>query len=150
MLNLHCESNSRFQADDWLTVLSISVGKDSVGSLGKKISTSHPENKQVLTHGGDLFGYRNILLECSLSLLDRALEINVFGLFAEIGLSIDESDQSIFDLQSNICFFFNGLQQSTNSFNGQVATTVNRLACATLYAELLSEILTALGGLDIG
>jgi hypothetical protein len=133
MLNLHCESNSRFQADDRLTVLSISVGKDSVGSLKKKISTSHPENKpEVLTHGGDFFGYRNILLERSFSLLDRALEINIFGLVAEIGLSIDESDQSIFDLQSNICLFVNGLQQSTNSFNGQVATTVNRLACVTL------------------
>jgi hypothetical protein len=85
-----------------------------------------------LAHGGDLIGYRNILLERSLSLLNRALEINVFSLIAEVGLSIDESDQSIFDLQSNICLFVNGLQQSTNSFNGQVATTVNRLACATL------------------
>jgi hypothetical protein len=38
MLNLHCESNSRFQADDRLIVLSVSVGKDSVGSLKTKIS----------------------------------------------------------------------------------------------------------------
>jgi hypothetical protein len=57
MLNLHCEGNSRFQADDRLIVLSVSVGKDSVGSLKRKISTSHAENQQeVWLTGGTSLG----------------------------------------------------------------------------------------------
>lgn len=43
----------------------------------------------------------NLLLQDHVTFLQRALEIDVRDLVAEVGLLLEKSDQAIFDLQEN-------------------------------------------------
>lgn len=49
------------------------------------------------TYGGDFIGEVNGLGNLEVAGLDRALEVDVSDLLAEIGLGADEADESVLD-----------------------------------------------------
>lgn len=57
----------------------------------------------------DLRRQIDILLEHGLALLERAVEIDVLDLVAEIGFLVDERDESVFDLEVHFCAVFDPL-----------------------------------------
>lgn len=66
----------------------------------------------------------NILGDCGLALLDRTVHVHVLDLLAEVCSHADQSNQAIFDLELDICSFFDVLNKGTDSLDGKRLATV--------------------------
>lgn len=100
------ELDSRSQASDLLVVLGRDVGEDSVLS------------------GRDLLGQLDVLGQGGLALLDRALEVDVLDLAAEVGGLLDDGDQAVLDLQVHLGAFFDVFGEVTAGGDAEGHTTV--------------------------
>jgi hypothetical protein len=78
-----------------------------------------------------LTGEINILGDSHISLLNRALQIDVANLLAEIRRGGYKSDQTIFHLQLNVCSLSNILQQCTACLDRESIPTIAMLARLT-------------------
>lgn len=78
------ELNSGRQAGDLLVVLGHDVGENGVFS------------------GRDLLRQLDVLGQGQLALLERALEVDVLDLAAEVGVLPDDGDQAVLDLQMHL------------------------------------------------
>lgn len=68
----------------------------------------------------DLLGQFDLLNDGKLSLLDRALEIDILDLLAEVERLVDELDKAVFDHQLYVRALRNCLLDCSSSFDGQV------------------------------
>lgn len=96
----------------------------------------------IATYGWNLLWQLNLLGDCNRALLDRALHINIFYLLAEIGLSAEKLDETIFhyNIDDSVVLDGNVPTQSPGSLDKQRLASVDRLACTT--ANLLWRIRT--------
>lgn len=76
------------------------------------------------THRRDLLRQVSVLRQCHLPLLQRAREINILDLFAEIDLLLQQSDQTPTDLQEHRSAFFDGIKQSAARINRELLATM--------------------------
>lgn len=69
-----------------------------------------------------------------MTLLQWTIQVHRLNLFAEIGLGIDKSDQSIFDLQNNISTLLNILEDGSCGFDRKVrATAISNISLCDRY-----------------
>jgi len=78
------EQHSRSHASDLLVILGVHVRKHSVLS------------------GRDLLGQLHRLAERHLALLERTLEIDLVGLFAQVDFLVENADEAVFDLDVDL------------------------------------------------
>ena len=76
------------------------------------------------TYVGDHIRHVNVFRDRPLALLDWAIQIHIFDLLAEACLRIDNFDQTIFDLNSDICAFFDVFNECTHGFDGKGLTAM--------------------------
>lgn len=100
------ESDLRLETSDRLLVDVDNLGVDSVLS------------------GRDLIGDIDSLLDAKRSLLNRAVQIGLLGLLAEVGLGVDKADQSVLDNQVDVSALLDGLKDGTGRADNQLAATV--------------------------
>ena len=100
------ELDSRSQAGNLLVVLGGDVCEDGVLS------------------GRDLLGKLDVLGQGGLALLDRALEVDVLDLVAEVGILLDDGDQAVLDLQVHLRAIFDVLRKVTAGHDAEDLTTV--------------------------
>jgi hypothetical protein len=100
------ELDGRGQAGDLLVVLGLDVGENGVLS------------------GRDLLGELDVLGQGELALLERALEVDVLDLSAEVGVLPDDGDQAVLDLQVHLGAIFNVLREVTASDDAEGLATV--------------------------
>ena len=100
------ELDSRSQAGNLLVVLGGDVCEDGVLS------------------GRDLLGKLDVLGQGGLALLDRALEVDVLDLVAEVGVLLDDGDQAVLDLQVHLRAIFDVLRKVTAGHDAEDLTTV--------------------------
>jgi hypothetical protein len=100
------ELDSRSQAGDLLVVLGGDVGEDGVLS------------------GRDLLGQLDVFGQGGLALLDRALEVDLLDLGAEVGVLPDDGDQAVLDLQVHLGAVFNVLREVTAGDDAEGLTAV--------------------------
>lgn len=79
-------------------------------------------------YGWDFLWKLNVLRDRNLALLDRALQINVGNLLAQIGLSRENLDNAPFDLYVHICSLLDLLQQFTVCFDRKRAPTIEQVS----------------------
>ncbi len=84
-----------------------------------------------LAYGWDLLWQLDILRNRNAACLDRALQIDIWNLLAQIRLLVDQSNQSIFDLQKHLGPLLDVLAQRAHSFDRECLPTMDRLACTT-------------------
>jgi hypothetical protein len=105
--------DSRGQAGDLLIVLGGDVGEDGVLS------------------GRDLLGELDVFGQGGLALLDRALEIDLLDLGAEVGSLPDDGDQAVLDLQVHLGAVFDVFRKVTtgDDAEGLAAVTMSQRMC---------------------
>jgi hypothetical protein len=67
----------------------------------------------------DLLGEIHILCQAHVALVERALQVNLANGFAQIGLLVDQGDQTVFDLKVHFGALFDFLFKGSGSFDGQ-------------------------------
>lgn len=73
------------------------------------------------TYRRDLPGQCNLLRNGPLAFLDRAVEVYIRDLFAEIGLRVDELDQAVLDLKNDVRALGDVFEEGAHGFDGEVA-----------------------------
>lgn len=79
--------------------------------------------KQGQTHRGNLVGKLDRLGDAQDALLDRALEVDVLNLLAEVRLRADKANQAVLDLQEDVGALLDGLLDGTGSLDDELLTT---------------------------
>ena len=100
------ELDGRGQAGDLLVVFSLDVCKNGVLS------------------GRDLLGELDVLGQGGLALLERALEVDVLDLAAEVGVLPNDGDQAVLDLQVHLGAIFDVFREVTASDDAEGLATV--------------------------
>jgi hypothetical protein len=90
------EGDSRSQAGYLNVVDSEDIGQHSVLSL-RKVSHINGVEREMVTYRRNLSRKVNTLGDLDYTSLNRALEINIADLLAEIGLGADKTDQTVLD-----------------------------------------------------
>jgi len=67
----------------------------------------------------DLLGQINRLGDGDLALLDRAIEVDVLHLLAEVGLRVDEADVAVLDLQQHVCAIYDVFFHCSGCFDDE-------------------------------
>jgi len=101
------ELDGRSQAGDLLVVLGLDVGENGVLS------------------GRDLLGELDVLGQGELALLERALEVDVLDLGAEVGILPDDGDQAVLDLQVHLGAIFDVLREVAASDDAEGLAAVS-------------------------
>lgn len=101
------ELDGRGQAGDLLVVLGLDVCENGVLS------------------GGDLLGELDVLGQGGLALLERALEVDVLDLAAEVGVLPDDGDQAVLDLQVDLGAIFDVFREVTASDDAEGLAAVS-------------------------
>ena len=101
------ELNGRSQACDLLAILAGDVCENGV--LSRR----------------DLLGELDVLGQGGLALLDRAFEVDVLDLGAEVGVLSDDGDQAVLDLQVHLGAIFDVFREVTASGNAEGLTAVS-------------------------
>jgi len=76
-----------------------------------------------VTYWRDFLRQVKLLRESHFALLERALQVDILDLVAEVRLLIDQADQAIPDLQENLGALVDGLAEGTRSVDGEGFTT---------------------------
>ncbi len=82
------------------------------------------------TYGWDFQRELDILGNLRLAFLNRAFQIHVGDLLAQIGLRVHQSDQTVLDLDADLGTGLNGLEQRSDGLDAEGRATVIRLALA--------------------
>lgn len=77
----------------------------------------------IATYRRDLLGQIDLCLQSHVTLLQRAVEVDVFNLLAEIGGLSDKGDQAILDLQEHGSTLLDLFVQGTRSLDDKGLTT---------------------------
>lgn len=78
------------------------------------------------TYGRNLLGKVNVLGQLHRALLQRALEIDILEVLTQVGLLVDDADQTVLDLQVNLCALLDILRQDSRGLDGQSDATANK------------------------
>ena len=96
----------------WRTVMTIPTGRSCrVGG-------------EQNTYRWDLLGQINRLGDGDLALLDRAIEVDVLHLLAEVGLRVDEADVAVLDLQQHVCAIYDVFFHCSGCFDDESGSAV--------------------------
>lgn len=116
-----------FEAGNLHSIVVVDIGVDRVFTLDRPISLRCCKYPYVsVTYRWDLLGQLDLLLQDHVTLLQRAVEVNILDLLAEIGGLSDERDQTILDFQENGSTLLDSFAQGTRSLNGKSLTTIYR------------------------
>jgi len=105
------------QTGDLLLVLGVRVGHDGVLPLG------------------DLLGNRHILRDGRVALLERALEVDVADLLAQVGFLVDESDEAVFDLHEHFGAVFDFLAGGPVGDYGEGRATRQKRSVVSIFVK---------------
>lgn len=84
------------------------------------------------SHIWDLLGQLDGLGEGQGAGVDGALHIDVLNLLAEVCLGADQADQTILDLQRDVCALFNSLGNGAGSLDDEVFSTRHQRTLAMM------------------
>lgn len=79
------------------------------------------------TNRRDLSGKIDALCNLHVAGLERALEINVTNLLAQVGLGGDEPDQAVLNRQQDVCTLLDLLLDLSLRLNDQLLATIDML-----------------------
>ena len=83
--------------------------------------------QQSGTYRWDLLGEINILGQRQITLVKRALKVNVGDCLTEVGILVDQGDESVFDRKMSFGAFLNFLLQVALCFDCEGLSTM--IAC---------------------
>lgn len=120
------------QAGDLVTILGEDVGQDRVCALYHTLAPQFTRYSVDETYRWDFLGKIDILGQLHLSLIKRALHIHILERIAEVGILVDERDESVFDLEVDFCALFHYFLEVALGFDGQ--------GTATVYEHVLASV----------
>lgn len=83
-------------------------------------------SRQSKTYRRNLLGKINVLGQVDGTLLQRALKVDILQVLAEVGLLVDDADQTVLDLKVNLGTLFNVLRQDTGCLDREGDATAMR------------------------
>lgn len=113
-----------FKAGDLFPVVIVDIGVNGVFTLIGRINLCCCKcSCYIVTYRRDLLGQIDLRLQSHVTLLQRAVEVDVFNLLAKVGGLSDKSDQAILDLQEHSSTLLDLFVQGTRSLNDKSLTT---------------------------
>jgi hypothetical protein len=88
---------------------------------------------QGRTNRRDLLGKFDSLRDDSVAGLNRALQVDLANLFAQISPGLDQSDETVLDNQVDICPLFDRLLDSSVCLDDEFLATVIKLQVSNDY-----------------
>lgn len=123
---LPAKNNLGGQAGDVLTILGKDIGVDSVFALWimlARVRIVRCQGKRA--YRWDLLREVDRLGDGDNALLNRALEVDVLDLLAQVRLGVHQPDQTILDLEIDVCALLDGLVDGSDSLDNQLGATVS-------------------------
>jgi hypothetical protein len=120
------EGDSRSQASYLNVVDSEDIGQYSVLAL-RNVSHINGVERGMVTYRRNLSRKVNALGDLDHTSLNRALEINIADLLAEVGLGADKTDQTVLDSQKNIGALLNLLLDRSLGLDQEFLATIKML-----------------------
>ena len=113
-----------FEAGNLLFVVVVDIGMNRVFTLISQISLRcYRYPCFIVTYRRDLLGQIDLRLQNHVTLLQRAVEVDIFNLLAEVGGLSDKGDQAILDLQEHGSTLLDSFMQGTRSLDDKSFTT---------------------------
>lgn len=118
------ESDLCLEASNVLVVLGEDVGGDGVLSLHNMLAYVGSRTVRE-TYWWDLLWQLNILGESHLPSLERALQVHLLDLLAQIDCCLQQGDKTVLDDDSAICALLNILLQCSSRLDGKSLPAVS-------------------------